>query len=279
MRKELPSARLRIAMTVLTVVTFMIGQSEANNVVAIAAASGIMFLRDLCVLCPMLSNYNIMEDSTPQQTISPPDFYHGTTTVSFVFNGGIITAVDSRASLGNFVGSKTTQKVLPINSHILGTMAGGAADCSYWIRKLRYEASFHELTECRRISVERSSKILSNALYENRGLGLSVGTMIMGYNDEDNDDSPPKLYYVDSSGLRIEGNVFAVGSGSTFAFGILDTVDLMKLNEQEAIMVGIRAIRHATYRDASSGGYINVYMITRDSGWKLVFSEDLARLI
>jgi hypothetical protein len=49
---------------------------------------------------------------------SPPalEFAHGTTTLSFVFQGGAIVAVDSRASLGNFVGSKTVQKVLPINS-------------------------------------------------------------------------------------------------------------------------------------------------------------------
>jgi hypothetical protein len=54
----------------------------------------------------------------------PLEFAHGTTTLSFVFQGGIIAAVDSRASMGSFVGSKTTQKVLPINSHVLGTMAG-----------------------------------------------------------------------------------------------------------------------------------------------------------
>ncbi len=41
---------------------------------------------------------------------------HGTTTLSFTFKGGIIAAVDSRATLGTFVGSKTTQKVLPVNS-------------------------------------------------------------------------------------------------------------------------------------------------------------------
>ena len=59
----------------------------------------------------------------------PPalEFAHGTTTLSFTFQGGIIAAVDSRASMGSFVGSKTTQKVLPVNSHMLGTMAGGAA--------------------------------------------------------------------------------------------------------------------------------------------------------
>jgi hypothetical protein len=48
--------------------------------------------------------------------LTPPiEFAHGTTTISFVFNGGIVAAVDSRASIGNFVGSKTVQKVLPVS--------------------------------------------------------------------------------------------------------------------------------------------------------------------
>lgn len=209
---------------------------------------------------------------------SPPplEFAHGTTTISFIFNGGIIAAVDSRASIGNFVGSKTTQKVLPVNTHILGTMAGGAADCSFWIRKLKAQAQVFELTEQRRMSVARASRLLSNALYENRALDLSVGTMIMGF---DPDKKGPSIYYVDNSGVRIQGDIFAVGSGSTFALGILDTVPQERrhdMTEEEAIALGIKAIRHATFRDAFSGGFIGVYLINKD-GWKKVFSEDLAR--
>lgn len=36
---------------------------------------------------------------------------HGTTTVALIFNEGVVAAVDSRASMGSFVGSSTTQKV------------------------------------------------------------------------------------------------------------------------------------------------------------------------
>jgi len=216
----------------------------------------------------------------------PLEFAHGTTTVSFTFRDGIIVAVDSRASLGSFVGSKTVEKVLPINSHMLGTMAGGAADCSFWIRKLRAEAAHHELASeegnegiPRRMSVSYASRLLSNALYSNRGLGLSIGTMIAGFDDDPRDpQSPPKIYYVDNTGMRIESDMFAVGSGSTFALGILDTERKHDMTPEEAVALGIKAIRHATFRDAYSGGFINIYLITRKDGWKRVFSEDLARL-
>jgi 20S proteasome subunit beta 5 len=110
-------------------------------------------------------------------------------------------------------------------------------------------------------------------LYENRALGLSVGTMIMGFDDDVH--SPPRIYYLDNSGLRIEGDVFACGSGSTYALGILDTERRYDMTTDEAVALGIKAIRHATFRDAHSGGFINVYLITRH-GWKRVFRQDLA---
>lgn len=63
-------------------------------------------------------------------------FAHGTTTLAFSFKGGIIVAVDSRASMGQYVGSGTVKKIIEINPYLLGTMAGGAADCSFWERDL-----------------------------------------------------------------------------------------------------------------------------------------------
>jgi 20S proteasome alpha/beta subunit len=41
-------------------------------------------------------------------------FLHGTTTLGFVFQGGVIIAVDSRASMGGYVASQTVQKCIPI---------------------------------------------------------------------------------------------------------------------------------------------------------------------
>ena len=52
---------------------------------------------------------------------------NGTTTLGFKLSDGVILAVDSKASIGSYVGSRTVQKILPISSHIVGTMAGGAA--------------------------------------------------------------------------------------------------------------------------------------------------------
>ena len=59
----------------------------------------------------------------------PIKLAHGTTTLAFRFQGGIIVATDSRATQGNWIASQTVKKVIEINNCLLGTMAGGAAVC------------------------------------------------------------------------------------------------------------------------------------------------------
>ncbi|KIJ35744.1 hypothetical protein M422DRAFT_180410, partial [Sphaerobolus stellatus SS14] len=106
---------------------------------------------------------------------------HGTTTLAFRFQGGVIVAVDSRATAGSYIASGTVKKVIEINKFLLGTMAGGAADCQYWETYLGIQCRLHELRNRERISVAAASKYLSNLVYSYKGMGLSMGTMICGW--------------------------------------------------------------------------------------------------
>lgn len=193
---------------------------------------------------------------------------HGTTTLAFKYEGGVIVAVDSRASAGAYIASQTVKKVIEINPFLLGTMAGGAADCSYWERYLGMRCRLFELQQKQRISVAGASKVLSNITYQYKNYGLSMGTMICGW-----DKTGPQIYYVDSDGQRLHGPLFSVGSGSTFAYGVLDTGYRYDLTKEEAVELAQRAIFAATYRDAYSGGTVRVYHIDKD-GWKRISETD-----
>ena len=46
---------------------------------------------------------------------------HGTTTLAFRYQGGIIVAVDSRATGGQWIASQTVKKIIEINPYLLGT--------------------------------------------------------------------------------------------------------------------------------------------------------------
>jgi Proteasome subunit len=76
----------------------------------------------------------------------------------------------------------------------------------------------------------------------------------------------PALYYIDSDGTRLAGNLFCVGSGQTFAYGVLDAEYKYDLEDEEALELGRRSILAATHRDAYSGGFINLYHV-KESGW------------
>jgi len=198
----------------------------------------------------------------------PIDFLHGTTTLGFKYQGGVVLAVDSRATGGMYIGSGRVKKIIEINRYLLGTMAGGAADCMYWERVLSKQCRLYELRNHERISVAAASKLLSNICFNYKGMGLSMGVMIAGY-----DKKGPGLYYVDSDGTRTDGKVFSVGSGSIYAYGVLDKGYREDLTDEEAYDLGRRSIYHATYRDAASGGIVRVYHMTKD-GFKVISEED-----
>eukprot|EP00479_Gromia_sphaerica_P000582 TRINITY_DN10723_c0_g1_i1.p1 TRINITY_DN10723_c0_g1~~TRINITY_DN10723_c0_g1_i1.p1 ORF type:complete len:107 (-),score=17.25 TRINITY_DN10723_c0_g1_i1:304-579(-) len=81
------------------------------------------------------------------------------------------------------------------------------------------------------------------------------------------DKTGPQLFYVDSDGTRLHHNIFSVGSGSTYAYGILDSEMRHDMTVDEALELGRCAIYHATHRDAYSGGTINVYCVKQE-GWE-----------
>jgi 20S proteasome subunit beta 5 len=65
----------------------------------------------------------------------------------------------------------------------------------------------------------------------------------------------------------MRGERFSVGSGSTFAYGVLDTGYDFNLSVVDALELGRRAIYHATHRDAYSGGSVNVFHV-KATGWE-----------
>lgn len=79
----------------------------------------------------------------------------------------------------------------------------------------------------------------------------------------------PAIFYVDSDGTRLKGDLFSVGSGSTFAYGVLDQGYRWDLTEEEAQELGRRSIYAAGHRDAFSGNTVNLYHVKQD-GWKFI---------
>lgn len=216
-----------------------------------------------------IQNVSVVDQDFIKTEIKP---VKGTTTLAFKTKDGILVAVDSRATAGNYIATQSINKVIEINKYLLGTMAGGAADCLYWEKVLAVRVKAYELENDKRMSVNMASRTLSNLLYQYKNQGLSMGTMVCGW-----DENGPGLFYVDNDATRIEGNMFSVGSGSTIAYGILQNGYSFDMSKEEAIELGRRGIFHAGHRDAFSGGVVRVYFISKE-GWEKIGDYDLKDL-
>ncbi|XP_030174767.1 proteasome subunit beta type-11 [Lynx canadensis] len=200
--------------------------------------------------------------------IHGPRLAHGTTTLAFLFRHGVIAAADTRSSCGNYVECPTSRKIIPVHQHLLGTTSGTSADCAVWYRVLRRELRLWALREGQLPSVAGAAKLLSTMMSCYRGLDLCVATALCGW-----DRSGPALFYVYSDGTRLQGNIFSVGSGSPYAYGVLDRGYRYDMTPQEAYALARCAVTHATHRDAYSGGSVDLFHV-RESGWEYVSRND-----
>lgn len=186
--------------------------------------------------------------------------YKGTTTVGLVFKDGVILATEMRATMGNLIASKRAKKIYQITKRVGMTTAGGVGDAQQLVRLMQVESSLYEVRRSKTMSVGAVSTLLSNYLNQNRYYPYYVQLLVGGF-----DDKGPSIYSVDAmGGATKEEEIVATGSGSPFAYGILEDQYREGMDEAEARDLAIRAVKTAMRRDAGSGGDIMLVVITRD---------------
>ncbi|XP_056914083.1 proteasome subunit beta type-11a [Takifugu flavidus] len=243
------------------------------------------------------SAYSIHRSSASQSYTArrPFPLSHGTTTLGFIFQGGLIAAADTRASAKGLVCCASTQKISPIHSHLVVTCSGSGADCMMWRRILTRETRLYQLRHGRCLSIRGTAKLLSFMLHPFKGTEVCVALILCGWDTEAsttdctktsdwssltdnssivNNKDGPKLIYVCSDGARLQGDLFSVGSGSPYAYGVLDREQRWNLSKEEAFSLAREAVFRATHRDAYSGNNVDLFHIT-DQGWQKKERVDL----
>ncbi|XP_036374613.1 proteasome subunit beta type-11b, partial [Megalops cyprinoides] len=213
--------------------------------------------------------------SLPPSPSAPLPFplSHGTTTLAFVFRGGIVAAADTRSSCSGLVACPASAKVLPVHSHLVGTTSGTSADCMLWKRILARECRLYRLRHRRRLPTGGAAKLLSHMLHPFKGTELCVAATLGGW-DGARAHCGPRLFYVCSDGTFLKGELFSVGSGSPYAYSVLDGGVRWGLSVAEACSLAREAVYRATHRDAYSGNFVDLYHVTAH-GWRRREREDL----
>ena len=188
-------------------------------------------------------------------------YLKGTTTVGVVCTDGIVLASEQRATMGNFIASKTAKKVYQIDDLVGITIAGSVGDAQQLVRLVNVESQLYKMRRNESMTMKGIATLMSNFLNANRYYPMMVQLLIGGV-----DKNGPAVYSLDALGGSIEETrVSATGSGSPMAYGVLEDQYRENMTLNEGLDLAIRAIHNATKRDSASGENIDVVVITKEA--------------
>ncbi len=190
----------------------------------------------------------------------------GTTTVGLKCKDGVVFATERRATMGNLIAHKVADKIFKIDDHLGATIAGGVGDAQSLMKYIGAEVALYRLRNGARISVESAATLTANILHSSL---FYVQTLLGGV-----DDNGPALFSLDPAGGVIGDDMISTGSGSPFAYGVLEDRYNKDLDVEEGVEIAIRAIQSAMERDAFSGNGILVATVTEE-GFKMLSEEEV----
>lgn len=198
----------------------------------------------------------------------------GTTTVGIVCKDGVILAADRRATAGYLVASKKIKKILRISDDIAVTTAGTVSDVQLLTKLISAELKLKNIRSGRMNTVKEAANLLASIVYSNiRKFSVIPGIshFVMGGRDLEGH----YIYDIGADGSISDVDDFvSSGSGSVFAYGVLETLYKPNMSIEEGIKLGVKAINAAIQRDIASGNGINVVTIT-NQGVKDVLEQEL----
>jgi proteasome beta subunit len=186
----------------------------------------------------------------------------GTTTLAIKCKDGIVTAADKRATAGGMVVMRDVEKVVPINERIVLTISGSVSDAQLLIKYIRAELKLNSLRVKRLNTVRESANMLGSIVYSGvRQMVPSITHFLISGQDE----GGYHIYEVFVDGSVSEVSEFvSSGSGSVFAYGLLEGGFKKDMTIDEGIVLAKKALNSALLRDTASGNGADIYTVTSE---------------
>ncbi len=183
----------------------------------------------------------------------------GTTTIGIMCKDGVILAADKRATAGNLIVDKKAEKTHILNDEFAITIAGSVSEAQLLIKLSRAELKLKEVRTNKKTNAKEAANMIGGLLYANiRRMGM-VTHFLLGARDH----KGLHLYdlFPDGSVTEITDYVSS-GSGSVFAYGVLETQYKQGISSTEGMKLAVRAIMASMARDNFSGNGIDIVHIT-----------------
>lgn len=195
----------------------------------------------------------------------------GTTTLALVATDGVVMATEKRATMGHLIGHKNTQKLFAVDSHLALTTAGLVGDAQMIARHLQAQAQLYRFKRDRPLPVRGAATLLGNILNQSKFNPYWVQLIVGGY-----DERGGAIYSVDAAGGAIPERWTVTGSGSPYAFGVLEDRLAEGFNVKEAVDLAIRALNAAMRRDSASGNGMDIAVID-EKGFRRLGDEEILK--
>ncbi len=198
----------------------------------------------------------------------------GTTTIGVRCKEGIVLVADKRATAGHMIVDKRAEKIHQLDTHIAITIAGLVSDAQFLTKLARAEIQLKKVRTHTPVTIKEAANLLANLSYANiRKLTMIPG--IVGFLIGGVDADGSHLYNIGVDGSVTEEDEYTSdGSGSVFAYGVLETLYRKDMPIEEGIKLAMKALNAAIQRDSASGNGVDVVTITKD-GVKRVLSKKL----
>lgn len=194
----------------------------------------------------------------------------GTTTVGIITSDGVVLAADKRATMGYLVAHKNVKKIHKLVGDIVITIAGGVGDAQMLIRYIKAEAKLYELKNQTKTSVRALSTLLAHILYSGKSQFFPYYVQFLLGGKDDNGFS---LFVLGPDGAKLEDEFISTGSGSVFAYGVLQEHYSKAMKLDEAVKLAVKSVNVAIERDIATGEGIDVVVIDKDGSRELSAQE------
>ena len=201
----------------------------------------------------------------------------GTTIIGIVCKDGVVMASDRRATVGNLVVSKNTQKTVKINDYLAVSGTGVASDIEMQKKVIAAELRLKELRAKKRSTVREAANFIAMLSYKNirqfSSIPSIVGTLVGGVDG----DGEASLFTVEPAGsvTKVEDFDANFSSGMPFVLGLLERQYKKDISIKEGVDLAMEAIKSSTQRDVGSGNGIDVFAITKE-GVEHVIEQEIA---
>jgi len=197
----------------------------------------------------------------------------GTTTIGIKCKDGIVLAADKRATAGHMIVDKRAEKVHIIDDKIALTIAGLVSDAQFLTKLAKAEINLKKLRTNKEMYIKEAANLLANLSYTNiRKMSMVPG--IVAFLVGGADETGYHLYNIGVDGSVTEETKFTSdGSGSVFAYGVLETLYKEDMSLEEGKALALKALSAAMQRDSASGSGYDVVLITQAGADRVATEE------